>query len=453
MLDQANSILCLYVDGALNATGTTVPGEGIQGPLPSVGPVLTSIGSGKTSLTDNYSYQLTNAVMDEVAIYAYALSSNQVAAHYAAAAEPPSIVTDLDSYYLWYASLPFDLSVLAAGSPPLGYQWQRNGTNLSDGANLSGTHSNTLLINPSAPADSANYRVIVTNQGGAITSSVASVTLFSSLGFNEGGSGWSLNGHADFPFSPTDETQLTDVNSPGEASSLFFSAPVYVGGFQASFTYWDYSVGGADGMAFVVQNDPRGDTALGAGGGGFGYNGITNSVAVEFNIYSANGVGFAVQANGVTGPPYTDTSPVNLASGDPIDVSLTYVNGVLSLTLSDATAQTSFTTDLTLDIPSLVGGNTAYVGFTGGDGAVHSTQYVSDFTYLGLVSLAIAPGPSQRVTLNWPAAAGGYVLQQSAAVSPTSWTNVATSPVNAGQVDQVTLPAPAGQAFYRLINN
>jgi hypothetical protein len=132
-------------------------------------------------------------------------------------------------------------------------------------------------------------------------------------------------------------------------------------------------------------------------------------------------------------------------------VSLTYVNGVLSLTLSDA--QTSFTTDLSLDIPSLVGGNTAYVGFTGGDGAVHSTQYVTDFSYLGLVSLAIAPAPSQGVTLNWPADAGGYVLQQSAAVSPTSWTNVAAPPVTTGQVNQVTLPASATAVFYRLINS
>jgi hypothetical protein len=449
--DQAHGSLSLYVDGALNATGATVPGEGIQGPLPSTGPVLTSIGSGMVNATDNYSYQLTNAVMDEVAIYNYALSSNQVAAHYLAAGEPPSILTDLDSQYLWYASVPFDLSVLVSGSPPLAYQWKRNGTNLSDSATVSGSHSSTLVLSPTALTDSGSYHVVITNQSGAVTSTVAAVTMLSRLGFNDYGSGWSGNGHAQFPF--IGYLELTD-GTGNEASSSFFSAPVYVGGFQASFTYEDVSDGSAaDGMAFVVQNDPREDTALGAAGGGLGYNGITNSVALEFNIYSANGVGFAVRTNGVTGPPYASTAPVNLASGDLIDVSLTYLNGVLSLSLSDATAHTSFTTNLSLNIPALVGGTTAYVGFTGADGSVPSQQFVSDFTYFGLIGLAIEPAPSQGVTLNWPASAGGYVLQQSAAVKPTSWTNVTTSPVAVGQVNQVTLPASASRGFYRLINN
>ena len=374
-----------------------------------------------------------------------------VAAHYLAAGEPPSILTDLDSQYLWYASVPFDLSVLVSGSPPLAYQWKRNGTNLSDSATVSGSHSSTLVLSPTALTDSGSYHVVITNQSGAVTSTVAAVTMLSRLGFNDYGSGWSGNGHAQFPF--IGYLELTD-GTGNEASSSFFSAPVYVGGFQASFTYEDVSDGSAaDGMAFVVQNDPREDTALGAAGGGLGYNGITNSVALEFNIYSANGVGFAVRTNGVTGPPYASTAPVNLASGDLIDVSLTYLNGVLSLSLSDATAHTSFTTNLSLNIPALVGGTTAYVGFTGADGSVPSQQFVSDFTYFGLIGLAIEPAPSQGVTLNWPASAGGYVLQQSAAVKPTSWTNVTTSPVAVGQVNQVTLPASASRGFYRLINN
>jgi hypothetical protein len=448
--DQAHGSLALYVDGALNATGATVAGEGIQGPLPATGPVLTSIGSGMVNPTDNYSYQLTNALMDEVAIYAYALNSNQVAAHYSAASEPPIILTDLDSQYLWYASVPFDLSVLVSGSPPLAYQWTRNGTNLSDSATVSGSHSSTLVLSPTALTDSASYHVVITNQSGAVTSTVAAVTMLSRLGFNDYGSGWSGNGNAQFPFG--DYLELTDGYA-NESASSFFSSPVYVGGFQASFTYEVVGGGGADGMAFVLQNDARGADALGVGGGGLGYSGITNSVALAFNIYSANGVGFAVRTNGVTGPPYASTAPVNLASGDLIDVSLTYLNGVLRLSLSDASAHTSFTTNLSLNIPALVGGNTAFVGFTGGDGSVPSQQFVSDLDYLGLVGLAIAPAPGQDVTLNWPAAAGGYVLQQSAAVKPTSWTNVAASPVAAGQVNQVTLPASASRGFYRLINN
>ena len=387
--DQANGNLYLYVDGTLNATGTTVPGEGVQGPLPLGSPVLTSIGSGMTSSTDtNYGFQLTNALMGQVAIYNYALSSNQVAAHYLASGQPPRILTDLDSVYpyLWYASVPFDLSVVASGTPPLAYQWRKNGANLSDSAARSGSRSNTLVLNPTTPADSGSYALVITNQSGAVTSAVAVVNMLSRLEFNDfgdggPGDGWSANGRAQFPFG--DYSRVDRGPPTAGAASSFFGVPLYVGGFQASFTYQDLGGGGADGIAFVLHNDSRGATALGGSGGGLGYNGITNSVAVEFNIYSPNGIGFAIRTNGVTGGPYNSTDPVNLASGHAIDVSLTYFNGTLSLTLDDGTAGTSFTTNLDLDIPASVGGNTAYVGFTGADGAVPlSTQLVSTSTVL-----------------------------------------------------------------------
>jgi hypothetical protein len=448
--DQAHGSLYLYVDGALNATGTTVPGEGIQGPLPSTGPVLTSIGSGMTSPTDLYSYQLTNAVMDEVAIYNYALSSNQVAAHYSAAGESPLILTDLEPDYLWGASFPLSLSVVADGSPPLVYQWQKNGTNLSDGGAVSGSHASTLLLNPAAVADSGSYRLIITNQSGAATSTVAAVTVQSRLGFNDLGTGWSLNGGAQFTF--TDEIELTD-GTTGESRSSFFSFPAYIGGFRASFTYQDFGGGGADGMALVFQNDSRGAGARGGGGGGLGYNGITNSAALEFNIYSPNGVGFAFRTNGVTGQPYAGTGPVNLASGDDILVSLTYLTGTMSMSLTDQFTGVFFTTNFSANIPFAVGGSSAYVGFTGGCGSVAALQYVSDFTFVGLVGLTVQPSVNNSVTLSWPAGAGGYLLQQSPAVRPASWTNVTTPALPGGQGYQVVLPASAGHTFFRLVNS
>jgi hypothetical protein len=55
------------------------------------------------------------------------------------------------------------LSVVAAGAPPIAYQWSKNGSNLTDGGRLSGTGTNTLTINPAVAADSGQYLVTMSN--------------------------------------------------------------------------------------------------------------------------------------------------------------------------------------------------------------------------------------------------------------------------------------------------
>ncbi len=46
----------------------------------------------------------------------------------------------------------------------------------------------------------------------------------------------------------------------------------------------------ADGMAFVLHNDPRGAEALGTAGGGFGAIGIANGLAIEFDTFQNVGI-------------------------------------------------------------------------------------------------------------------------------------------------------------------
>ena len=67
--------------------------------------------------------------------------------------------------------------VLASGSPPLHYQWQLNGTNLTDDVRISGTLSTNLVISNAILSDTGNYRVIVTNNYGSITSSIAHLSV------------------------------------------------------------------------------------------------------------------------------------------------------------------------------------------------------------------------------------------------------------------------------------
>jgi T5SS/PEP-CTERM-associated repeat protein len=207
-------------------------------------------------------------------------------------------------------------------------------------------------------------------------------------GFGTNGTGWTLNGG---PTIVSDVLTLTD-DGGAEASSAWFSIPQTNNSFTASFIYQASGSLQADGVTFVLQN--VGLTALGTVGGGLGYCGIGASVAFEINIYSdaSGGRGTSFDTNGVTadcsgGTPYTSTAPVNLASGDPISVTVTYTGNLLNETLFDLVTSDSFTTNYTVNISTAVGGGTAYVGFTGGTGGLTSIQTISNFMYQSSVNL------------------------------------------------------------------
>jgi hypothetical protein len=82
-----------------------------------------------------------------------------------AATTPPADVTVTEP-----ASATF--TVVATGSAPLSYQWRRNGTPI-DGATGS-----SYVLNPTAVTDSgAQFDVVITNPGGSVTSTAATLTV------------------------------------------------------------------------------------------------------------------------------------------------------------------------------------------------------------------------------------------------------------------------------------
>src|SRR5262245_11324365 len=97
-----------------------------------------------------------------------------------------------------------------------------------------------------------------------------------------------LQANGNTTFSGTD-ARLTH-SAIGESSSLFSTKQVCTERFQSTFTY-QYFAGppypggpfGADGITFTLQSN--GPAALGLGGGGLGYQTITNSAAVKFDTY------------------------------------------------------------------------------------------------------------------------------------------------------------------------
>ena len=68
-------------------------------------------------------------------------------------------------------------SVVAAGSSPLSYQWQKNQVNLSDGGHYSGCTTATLTVTSADGNDVASYRCVVSNPYGTATSNAAALTL------------------------------------------------------------------------------------------------------------------------------------------------------------------------------------------------------------------------------------------------------------------------------------
>jgi hypothetical protein len=105
----------------------------------------------------------------------------------------PTMLTDVPARVTNYLTMSAALIVVTAGAVPLNYQWSHAGTNLP------GATSSVLALTNLQEADAGSYQVIVTNSFGAATSSVAALSIISSLPPSDGfsypaGSLWGANG-------------------------------------------------------------------------------------------------------------------------------------------------------------------------------------------------------------------------------------------------------------------
>jgi hypothetical protein len=360
-------------------------------------------------------------------------------------------------------------SVVAAGTAPLTYEWQKNNVIIS-GSNSASytTPATTSTDNGSA------FHVTVTNSAGNVTSNTATLTVTSSptspsYGGGFTSSGLALNGGA--ALSGT-RLRLTDGGS-GEARSAFFNIPVNVQSFTNNFTF-QLTNPNADGFTFTIQNNSP--TALGAGGGSLGYGpngsggGIPNSVAVKFDLYSNAGEGSdstGLYTEGASPTvPATDltSSGVNLHSGDTFKVAMDYNGTTLSMQITDTATSATFSTSFTMNIPSVVGGNTAYVGFTGGTGGLTATQDILTWTYTPTTqgpptAPSITTQPSSQ-TVNVGQAATFAVVASGTAPLIYQWqkntgsgfANI-SSATSASYTSPPTTSADSGTTFQVIVSN
>ncbi len=201
-----------------------------------------------------------------------------------------------------------------------------------------------------------------------------------SLGFSDSPQFMSFNGSTDLDDS---RLQLT-TGGLFQAGSAFYKTAVDIRTFITDFAF-QMSNAVADGITFTIQgNDP---TALGASAGDLGYTGISKSVAVKFDLYNNSGEGgnsVGLFTNG-TAPtiPASDLSSagIDLHSGDTMTVHLDYDGTNLALKLTDGVTRATYSKQWTVNIPMIVGGNTAYAGFTAGTGGASMSAKIGNWTF------------------------------------------------------------------------
>jgi Pro-kumamolisin, activation domain/Immunoglobulin I-set domain len=136
-----------------------------------VGPPVNVYGYSMALNGNDVVQSLTLPNNDNVEVLAITLSN-----YTAALPEAPAIVTQPQSLTVTNGN-PAAFAVMATGSPTLAYQWQINGTNLTDGGSIAGSSTAALSVNPADATNAGSYDVVVANAYGSVTSSVATLNV------------------------------------------------------------------------------------------------------------------------------------------------------------------------------------------------------------------------------------------------------------------------------------
>ena len=196
----------------------------------------------------------------------------------------------------------------------------------------------------------------------------------------------------------TSDLLLTDQTNSIEIGSGFYAAPVNVQSFTTQFTLQSSGGGNQNTLLFVIQNqtpasaDTTGLPAVSGGPYAFGfenygintpdggYAGISTSVGVKFDTWNGGTTGLFT--NGETPyEPQTTITGIDLTSGHPIACTLSYNGSTLTLSMKDTVTNATFSTNWSVDIPTEVGADTAYVGFTASLYTGPSQQEVTAWTF------------------------------------------------------------------------
>jgi hypothetical protein len=163
-----------------------------------------------------------------------------------------------------FAGRTANWNVVASGGQPLSYQWQKGSTPLTDGTNVSGsvmtgsTNSAISIANVST-ADVGNYRVVITNSYGSITSSVVGLKIVSPTG---------AEAIATAALNPVAFYELNETNNPATGSPLYDHVGGFAGFYSNNSSNWFDGILGPEGAGFPGFPGANGAAELVGNSGG-----------------------------------------------------------------------------------------------------------------------------------------------------------------------------------------
>ena len=286
---------------------------------------------------------------------------------------------------------------------PMTYQWQKNGTNLFNGSNISGANTNTLIITGISDSDAANYSVIISNSIGSTTSSNALLTVI------------------DPPNITAQPTNLLVL--PGTNVAFGVSLTGSATFFRYQWRFNDTNLLNATNAIYTIA-------------------GVTTNKAGNYSVVATNAAGIAVSSNAALTVVLSPTSRTNYASSTANFTVATFSPESLNfqwqkngINLANV-GNISGATNSTLTIANLSDADAAIYNLVVSDASAsvttsNATLTVNDSLFIATQPLSQAVAVGNNVTFTAKAyGAPPFIFQwyysNAPAGSPTSGTNVSS---------------------------
>ena len=431
-----------YWDGA--AVGQTAQGLGST-------PESTQLGSSSASTTA----EGWIGMLDEVAFYNAALSTNSIAAHYAAffgSALPVITTQPVGGAFL--PGQPFTLTVGASGAYRT-YQW------FKDNNPITGETNWTLFVPSLAITNSGTYYVVVSTPGGSTPSASVSVQVGEYLANYQAKVLGEPSLISYYTFDASDARDYKGTNNGTAVGSVVYDTGVGMGADQClvldgtdnidlgQVAAFDFANGNGSLEAWIRMDWSTASPP--------GYNPCLFADRNNNTDWSIHPTANQQNIGNWNGSTYQTVPLANPAGWH--HLAITFGNGVVTYywdgtQIGAQTQAVGGTTGLTTQLGSSL--NTATrEGWIGGidEVAFYSTTLSPSTVLSHFLAMAAPPQPptityslsGTNLTLSWPADATGFGLEATPTLAASAW-----SAVSGVVSNQVTVHTSGGSAFYRL---